>query len=53
MNRRGERREHDAEPRQKMRRRNPELEEAYECGCEDGYNQAMKEIKYGERMRRY
>ena len=53
MNRMWEIREHHSEPGYKMSRRNPELEEAYECGFEDGYNKAMKEIKYGERMRRY
>lgn len=31
-----------------------EVEEAYECGFEDGYREAMKELTYGEkRMRRY
>jgi hypothetical protein len=30
-----------------------EIEEAYECGFEDGYEKAMKEIHYGERRGRY
>ena len=25
------------------------VEEAYECGYEDGYDAAMEEMKYGER----
>lgn len=34
--------------------RKSEIEEAYECGLEDGYEKAMKEMQsYGERRGRY
>ena len=35
----------------RMGRRRSEVEEAYECGFEDGYKKAMEEIKFGERKR--
>lgn len=31
--------------------RRSEVEEAYECGFEDGYKKAQEEVKYGERRR--
>lgn len=38
-----------------MRHNEDEIEKAYECGFEDGYEKAMKELRnsYGERRMRY
>lgn len=38
-----------------MRHNEDETEKAYECGFEDGYEKAMKEMRssYGERRMRY